>query len=445
MNLNFYKHKTLIPLLIFILIIVLFHRTTGAVKAETLLGFAEAHFYTVKIKARIKYPFFEDSRRSRSGAGFLVDRERGWVLTNAHVTTRNPDSLTIKFKEKKKFDATLLYVDPFLDLAIVKIPVDRISKSTIQAKLACDFIPSVGHPVGAFGHPFSLSFTGTRGIVSGFNLKKGRRKIQTDAAINKGNSGGPLIDLRNGSVIGINTSGYAKDKTEGIGFALPIGFACRILDLLREGSDPSPAKINVEFSSDPDEDTGLNIVKKYNQRWPLELHDRLVRMKGADEAGKLETLSDFIHATRTNKKHVDFVIERNGKEKIVSLQIEKVSKILDRKGLFISGLNIGPLKERDHTIEPYGNNLLVYDVKRGSAASSSGFKDYDRIVKVDGKSIITLEELESYARRQKDAKDTTLRFLIYRQKGSYRTNSQYKLIDLKVDDIKIIQYKKQDG
>ena len=426
-----------------IILLIFFCGSIG--KTETLIGFKEANLYTVKIKARIKYPFFDDSRRSRSGAGFLVDRKRGWVLTNAHVTTRNPDSLTIKFKEKKKFDGSLLYVDPFLDLAIVKIPVDRIPNRAVQAKLACDFTPSVGHPVGAFGHPFSLSFTGTRGIVSGFNLKKGRRKIQTDAAINKGNSGGPLIDLHNGSVIGINTSGYAKDETEGIGFALPIGYVCRILELIKGGFDPSPAKINVEFSSDPDEDTGLNIVKKYNNIWPLELYDRLVRMKGADEAGKLETLSDFIHATRTNKNYVDFVVERNGKEEIVSLQIDKVSKILDRKGLFISGINIGPLKERDHEIAPYGNNLIVYDVKRGSAASSAGFKNFDRIIKVNGKSIITLKGLEDYTRRQKDAKDTTLQFLIYRRKGSYRTISQYKLIDLKVDDVKIIQYKKQDG
>ena len=68
---------------------------------NTLKGFKDAAIYTVKIKTRIEYPFFEDSRSSRNGAGFLVNKQLGWVITNAHVSIRNPESLLISFKEKK--------------------------------------------------------------------------------------------------------------------------------------------------------------------------------------------------------------------------------------------------------------------------------------------------------------------------------------------------------
>ena len=409
---------------------------------ETLEGFNSAELYTVKINTRIKYPFFEDSRLSRSGAGFLVDRKRGWIVTNAHVSTRNPLKTSIKFKNQKKFDAQLIYVDPYLDLAIIKIPLKNIPPKVVEANLSCEFTAKVGHPVGAFGHPFSLSFTGTRGIVSGYNLKNGRRMIQTDAPINKGNSGGALIDLSSGSVIGINTSGYSKKDTEGIGFALPIKFVCRILDLLRQGVDPSPAKLYVELSNDPDEDTGLNVVKTYNSNWPLKVGDKIIRTKSMENTEKFETLNDFIFSMRTNFSHNEVVIESKGVEKIVSLKVEKLPKILERKGLFISGINIGPLKERDHSIEPYSENLAIYDVKRSSEASSSGFRSFDRVISVDGKSIKNLKELEKYARNTMKKENASIRFLIYRQKGSYRTNSQYKLIDLKLEEIKLIQYKK---
>ena len=76
----------------------------------------------------------------------------------------------------------------------------------------CGTIPAVGHPVGAFGHPEDLRFTGTRGIISGFTSKFGEDRLQTDAPINPGNSGGPLISLETGKVVGINTDQLARTR-----------------------------------------------------------------------------------------------------------------------------------------------------------------------------------------------------------------------------------------
>ena len=197
----------------------------------------------------------------------------------------------------------------------------------------------------------------------------------------------------------------------------------------------------MQFYAYPDEDTGLNVVKVYNDDWPLRSGDKIIRGKDAEE---FETLSDFMHFMRTSSAARDVTIKRNKKVKTVSLQIKRVPKILNRKGLYISGMNLGPLKERDYSVKRYGENLIAYDVKASSEASSSGIENFDRIISVDGIPILSIDELEEYCRnKKKNNKEAKVRFLVYRQEGSYRTNAQYRLIDLKLEKIKLIQYKKQ--
>ncbi|HIF59994.1 MAG TPA: serine protease, partial [Rhodospirillales bacterium] len=117
--------------------------------------FEVANTYTVKIKTRVKYPFIKDNKGSHRGAGFLLDKTSGWIMTNAHVSSRNPKSLEVAFKDEKFIDAKLIYVDMLLDLAIIKISPDKIPAIATEAKLDCVNKPVVGKPVGAFGHPFS--------------------------------------------------------------------------------------------------------------------------------------------------------------------------------------------------------------------------------------------------------------------------------------------------
>jgi S1-C subfamily serine protease len=84
------------------------------------LGKAEG--CTVKIRTRVKYPPMRDNKGSHSSAGFLIDAERGWIATNAHVSSRNPESVEIAFKDQSFVDAKLLFVDRYLDLAILEAP-----------------------------------------------------------------------------------------------------------------------------------------------------------------------------------------------------------------------------------------------------------------------------------------------------------------------------------
>ena len=171
--------------------------------------FRGAVAYTVKVRARITNDFIGDQKGSVEGAGFVVDAERGWIMTNAHVVGRSPSVVSIAFKGTPYEAVRKVYVDPYLDIAVLEIEKPKTNKTLVAAPLECDEMPSVGHPVGAFGHPYDLDFTGTRGIISGVTVNTS--EIQTDAAINPGNSGGPLISLKTGRVVGINTASLEND------------------------------------------------------------------------------------------------------------------------------------------------------------------------------------------------------------------------------------------
>lgn len=165
------------------------------------------------------------------GSGFLIDAN-GRILTNNHVISGS-SQVEVTLSDQSKYKANVLVRDPQDDLALVqitprkKLPFLRLGDSdTLQ----------VGQKVLAIGNPFGLSGTLTTGVVSsvgrpirGENNQELDGMIQTDAAINSGNSGGPLLDSM-GSVIGINTAILGQGGNIGIGFALPINRAKRMLD-----------------------------------------------------------------------------------------------------------------------------------------------------------------------------------------------------------------------
>ena len=166
------------------------------------------------------------------GSGVLVD-DRGHILTNHHVV-RGADELTARLSDGRALPAKVVGADPRTDLAVIK--VDQTANLR-PAKLADSDQVKVGQWVMAVGSPLGLDQTVTAGIVS----YKGRANlgiadyedfIQTDAAINQGNSGGPLVNLR-GEVVGINTAILSRSGgNQGIGLAIPINMARDVMDRL---------------------------------------------------------------------------------------------------------------------------------------------------------------------------------------------------------------------
>ena len=169
------------------------------------------------------------------GSGVIIDGRRGFILTNAHVVAQ-AGQITVTLMDERRFEAQLVGSDPDSDLAVLRIPADHPLPSVAMG--SCNDL-MIGENVIAIGNPFGFSHTVTTGVISAVkrSFRADEREyhdfLQIDASINPGNSGGPLLNI-NGELIGINTAIYAK--AQGIGFAIPIDRAKRIVDdLIRFG------------------------------------------------------------------------------------------------------------------------------------------------------------------------------------------------------------------
>ena len=156
------------------------------------------------------------------GSGVIIDAAKGYVVTNNHVVD-NANTIKVQMSDGRKFDAKVVGKDPRSDIALIQI---QDPKNLTAIKLADSDALRVGDYTVAIGNPVGLGETVTSGIVSalgrsGLNAENYENFIQTDAAINRGNSGGALVNL-NGELIGINTAILAPDGGNiGIGFAIP--------------------------------------------------------------------------------------------------------------------------------------------------------------------------------------------------------------------------------
>ena len=172
------------------------------------------------------------------GSGFVFDAENGYILTNNHVV-QGAEFFEVRLADKRQIEARLVGSDPQTDVAVLKIEGGNL----VGAPLGDSDAAQVGDWVLAAGNPFGLlEQTVTAGIISakgrrGLGLSNYEDYLQTDAAINQGNSGGPLVNL-NGEVIGINTAIFSRSGGyQGIGFAIPINQARKIAQkLIKHGA-----------------------------------------------------------------------------------------------------------------------------------------------------------------------------------------------------------------
>jgi Do/DeqQ family serine protease len=194
-------------------------------------------------------PGWERRYRTTSlGSGVIIDGQRGFILTNAHVVAR-AGAITVTLMDERQYEAQLVGSDPDSDLAVLRIDADQPLPAVAMG--CCDDL-MIGETVIAIGNPFGFSHTVTTGVISAVNrsFRADDREyydfIQIDASINPGNSGGPLLNI-NGELIGINTAIYAK--AQGIGFAIPIDRAQRIVNDLIEFGEVIQAWIGLRVQA----------------------------------------------------------------------------------------------------------------------------------------------------------------------------------------------------
>jgi S1-C subfamily serine protease len=192
---------------------------------------------------------------SAQGSGFVYD-EQGHIVTNQHVVS-GADSFSVSLWNGTEYEATLVGADPSTDLAVLK--VDAPQSILEPLRLADSSEVSVGDPVLALGSPFGLEGTLTQGIVSALHREMTapnryliRDTIQTDAAINHGNSGGPLLDDR-GRVIGVNAQIESESGgSDGVGFAIPSNTVQSIVTQLVARGEVEHAYLGIRMDSVPE-------------------------------------------------------------------------------------------------------------------------------------------------------------------------------------------------
>jgi Do/DeqQ family serine protease len=187
----------------------------------------------------------EERETQATGSGVIVDAAQGYVLTNGHVVD-NATRIEVTTKDNRRLTAKLVGRDTETDIALLQLP----SQNLVAVPMGDSDRLQVGDFVLAVGNPFGLGQTVTSGIVSalgrsGLGIEGYEDFIQTDASINPGNSGGPLVNLQ-GQVVGINTAILAPGGGNiGIGFAVPINMARRVMDQIVRYGEVKRGRIGV--------------------------------------------------------------------------------------------------------------------------------------------------------------------------------------------------------
>jgi len=335
-------------------------------------------------------------KRSTLGSGVIIDGKRGYILTNEHVLLRT-GSIKIILKDEREFEAHLIGADPDHDLAVLQID-SKERLPDIAMGDSGDIM--IGETVIAIGNPFGFEHTVTRGVVSALDRtirsddRIFRNFIQTDASINPGNSGGPLLNI-NGELIGINTAIYAK--AQGIGFAIPINKAKRVIQDLIQFGEVQKAWIGLSIQ-DMDERI-RSYLGLYGARGVI-VTEVMRRSPASDsgikegdvilQIGKQEILSSsdyeaILNDITANEK-VSFVIFREGDKQKIHLKAsvfpEDLAEELSATLLGIQVENISRSHKKRYRISA-SEGVMISKIHRSSYLARIGADVGDVIIQIN--------------------------------------------------------------
>ncbi len=353
------------------------------------------------------------------GSGFVISPD-GFVVTNNHVIDGG-GKIQVAFDSTSKYDAELVGSDPRTDLALLKI---KAAKEFPHVKFAAK--PArVGDWVIAVGNPFGLGGTVTAGILSAEARDIGSGPydfIQIDAAVNRGNSGGPTFNL-DGDVIGVNTAIYSPSGGNvGIAFAVPSKTAQEVVNQLKSSGSVSRGWLGVKIQN-VDEDTAQSLgladakgalVTEVTANGPaaaagLKTQDAIVQVNGdriADSRDLARKIAEYAPNTS-----VDVKVWRNNSEQTVKVKLgkfpgskEELAKLESAKPSKASGLQLESL---GITLMPArtGNDkegVAIAEVEPGSDAAQKGLKTGDIILEVGGQVVATPDEVISGVKKFSD-------------------------------------------
>ena len=354
------------------------------------------------------FPSFGTPERHGQGSGFIISPD-GYILTNHHVVD-GADELTVHLTDKRKLKAKVIGSDQKTDVAVIKIE----AKDLPTVKIGNSDKVKVGEWVAAIGAPFGLDNTVTAGIVSAKsrNLPDDQFVpfIQTDVAVNPGNSGGPLFNMK-GEVIGINSQIFSTSGGfMGLSFAIPIDLAIQIKDQLIKDGKVSRGRIGVMMQAMTPElakSFGLKdekgaLVVQIEEKGPAEKAgmkegDVIIEFNG-QKIDEMAKLSQAVAATKPGSK-VKVIVLREGKPTELTMTVYEMpvdgklnfkntapsNSSVDRLGLSTRPLN--DLEKKKHS------SGIVVDTVEGPAAEA-GIQTGDIILSAGGKKLKTADDLK---------------------------------------------------
>ncbi len=408
----------------------------------------------------------QDRKVASLGSGFVIDAEEGLIVTNNHVI-EGADEIIANFHDGSKLKVDkVLGIDKKMDLALLKVTPGKKKLAAVKFGASADM--KLGDWVMAIGNPFGLGGSVSVGIVSSKERDIGSGPyddfIQTDAAINKGNSGGPLFNMQ-GDVIGVNTAIISPSGGSiGIGFSVPSDSATIIVDQLRRFGETRRGWLGVKIrsvSDDVAETIGTTeragaLVESVTSDGPaakagIKEGDIIVRFDGKDVPTN-RALPKAVARTQQGKE-VDVEVIRQGRRQVLKIEVGRLQEEEDKKplgankpgntpeapkggtppaaagdatkqlALSLPGLKLSPLDDslrRQYGIDAKVKGILVTEADPASAAGQKGVKAGDVIVEVAQDPANTLDDMVKSIDKVRKAGRKAVLLRIENAKGEMR-------------------------
>jgi len=391
-------------------------------------------------------------QRRSLGSGFIIDAS-GIIITNNHVID-DADEISIRLHDGTELEAELIGKDDKVDLAVLKVETDD---DLPFVSFGDDSTSRVGDWVLAIGNPFGLGGTVTAGIISARNrnIQSGPydQYIQTDASINRGNSGGPMFNM-DGEVIGINTAIYSQSGGNiGIGFAVPSTQAQIIINQLREFGRTKRGRIGVtirDVNDDIAESLGLEnsngamvnsvLDDSPSSKAGVEFGDIIVEFNGT-EIEEVRDLTTIVANTEIGKT-VEMVVLRKGKRVTLEITIdeldegatteeEEAEEAAKEELETVLGLSLTELDDEAREELEIGeevDGVLITSVDRETGREGlRSLRRGDVIVEVTQREVKSIEDVKERIEAQREAGRSVVLLSIYRR-------GQFTHIPVKLDE-----------
>jgi Do/DeqQ family serine protease len=349
------------------------------------------------------------------GSGVLVGAD-GIIVTNNHVVD-GADALKVVLDDRREFEAKVLVADPRTDLAVLKI--DAKGEKLPFLAFADTSKAQVGDLVIAIGNPFGLQQTVTSGIISALartevGINDFSFFIQTDAAINRGNSGGALVDA-NGALVGVNTAIFSEaGGSNGIGFAIPSEMVRRVVESALAGGQivrpwlgvsTQPVTGDVAKSLGLDRPRGVLVDEVYPggpaAKAGLQRGDVILSVAGSDVFDSQGVR--YVAATQRPGAEVPLKIIRGSSQRALNARVEAPPRTPAPDPRTLAGqhpldgtqvVSLSPASAEDNGIDPLSSGVFIQAMSRSGIAIRAGFQPGDVIQMVNNQKVRTTAELD---------------------------------------------------